>query len=152
MLARTVLSALAALLALLVPIGLLVDSFLLDPFILFVSAFAHRLIQDLALRRRWVGTRYVPTIAVLTLALFFAISVSLYFNLDWVAWLARDCGAASGRDWMINSGVFRFDAVEPGALTHAIAVVLFLFYPLWYLLGDRTGIALASRVTRPSPA
>ena len=73
------------------------------------------------------------------LALFLVVSIALYLNARWVAWLARVCGAESGRDWMLNSGVFHLDHEEAGAPTHVVSAAIFSTYPLWIRLGRRLG-------------
>ncbi|TMC49256.1 MAG: hypothetical protein E6J14_09330 [Chloroflexi bacterium] len=72
-----------------------------------------------------------------TVAVFVATSVSLYLNLEWTRGLWEACRAESGRDWMLNSGVFRFDHRRPPPWVHAVAAALFATYPLWPRLGRR---------------
>jgi hypothetical protein len=76
----------------------------------------------------------------LTIALFWLVSVSLYLNRAWTQPLARACRAEGGRDWMLNSGVFRFDHRAAGPCTHALSAAIFLTYPLWLRLGYRRGL------------
>ncbi len=71
------------------------------------------------------------------LATFLGTSIALYLNAPWTRWLWRLCRAESGRDWMINSGVTRFEHKSPGPAVHVAAVGLFVVYPLWYRLGER---------------
>lgn len=77
------------------------------------------------------------------LAVFLVTSVSLYANARWIHWLARLCRARSGRDWMLNSGVFSFDDERAGAPTHVVAAGIFLTYPLWIRLGRQAAARLA---------
>jgi hypothetical protein len=74
-----------------------------------------------------------------TVAAFWIVSVSMYLNRSWTDPIARACRAKSGRDWMLNSGVFRFDHRRAGPRTHAVAALLFLTYPLWLWLGFTRG-------------
>ena len=74
-----------------------------------------------------------------TMAGFWATSVSLYLDRRWTAPIWRACRAASGRDWMLNSGVFRFDHRRAGPATHAISALLFATYPAWLWLGHKHG-------------
>lgn len=69
------------------------------------------------------------------LTVFLVTSLSLYANARWVHWLARLCGARSGRDWMLNSGVFSFDPDRAGLFTHVVSMAIFATYPLWIRLG-----------------
>lgn len=71
------------------------------------------------------------------LATFLVMSIGLYFEAPFTRWLWRLCRARSGRDWMINSGVFRFDETAAGPRTHAMAVAIFATYPMWLRLGRR---------------
>ena len=71
------------------------------------------------------------------IAIFLATSVSLYLEAGWTRWLWRACRARSGRDWMVNSGVFRFDVEEPSRQMHLVSAALFATYPLWPALGRR---------------
>jgi hypothetical protein len=64
----------------------------------------------------------------------------MYLNRRWTDPLARACRAKDGRDWMLNSGVFRFDHRRAGRRTHALAAVIFLTYPAWLLAGYRRGM------------
>jgi hypothetical protein len=75
-----------------------------------------------------------------TVAGFWLVSVSMYLDQPWTRPLARACRAQNGRDWMLNSGVFRFDHRRAGPRTHVLAVLLFLTYPLWLALGYRRGL------------
>ena len=49
------------------------------------------------------------------MATFWAVSVSLYLNRRWTRPISDACRAEDGRDWMLNSGVFRFDHRNAGA-------------------------------------
>ena len=66
-------------------------------------------------------------------------SVSLYLNRRWTQPISEACRADDGRDWMLNSGVFRFDHRDPRPATHAASAALFASYPLWLWLGWRDG-------------
>ena len=79
-----------------------------------------------------------PLTAV-TVGVFLATSLSLYFNRPWTRWMWRLCRARDGRDWMLNSGVLRLDSRAAGPRTHAASAVLFATYPVWMWLGLRHG-------------
>lgn len=109
------------------------DSFLLDPILLLLTGLcAARLIA--ALPPRW-HARALRTLFAVTLAIYWITSVSLYFDLEWTRWLWQMCGATSGRDWMINSGVFHVDIQHIGWGTHLVGIAIFLTYPAWLALG-----------------
>lgn len=123
----------------LVLVGLAVDSFLIDPFLLMPTGIALRIIHEKRVAPK--SERWLRIAWVLYVLFFYSVSVSLYFDLAWVDPLAKWCGAASGRDWMINSGVFHLYKVgdEVSPLGHAISAALFALYPMWLLIGDRIG-------------
>jgi hypothetical protein len=72
-----------------------------------------------------------------TIGAFWAVSISLYANKRWTQPIWKLCRAEDGRDWMLNSGVFRFDHRRPSRATHAASAALFATYPLWLWLGWR---------------
>jgi len=72
-----------------------------------------------------------------TAGVFLAISISLYLDRPWTRPIWKACRAQSGRDWMLNSGVFRFDATKAGARTHRLSAAIFATYPMWLLWGLR---------------
>ena len=110
-------------------------SFLIDPPWLYANGHAYARLAPEPSR---------PTTAralgAATIASFWAVSVSMYLNRAWTGPLARACRASDGRDWMLNSGVFRFDHRRAGPRTHLVAALLFLTYPLWLRLGYRRGL------------
>ncbi len=118
------------------------DSFLIDPPWLVSIGYLYakatkRLVGDEEKRAR---VRRLLDLA--TIGAFYITSVSLYFNLEWTRWIWEMCRAKSGRDWMINSGVFRFDPDHVSPRGHALAAAIFATYPLWlrlgYLLAERS--------------
>ena len=78
-------------------------------------------------------------VGVGTMAVFWGVSVPLYLDRRWTRPIWRACGARSGRDWMINSGVLALDAEKVGPRGHAISAAIFPTYPLWLWLGIRRG-------------
>ena len=72
-------------------------------------------------------------------ATFFAVSIPLYLNADWTEPVWKPTGAKSGRDWMINSRVFRFEHEKPTWRTHAVSAAIFATYPMWLRLGIAVG-------------
>jgi hypothetical protein len=106
-------------------------SFLIDPPWLYATGRAYG---------RLVPNDKAPAARVLsrgTAGLFLGTSISLYLNLPWTRRIWEACRAQDGRDWMLNSGVFRFDFRRASPRTHAIAATLFLTYPLWLRLGEK---------------
>jgi hypothetical protein len=74
-----------------------------------------------------------------TMAVFWGVSIPLYLNARWTRPIWRLCGAQSGRDWMLNSGVLALDHEQPSPRTHALSAAIFATYPLWLWLGYRHG-------------
>jgi hypothetical protein len=108
-------------------------SFLIDPPLLYSGGCAYaRATRDADSSRACdvlVGAAFM--------AVFWGISVGLYLDQGWTRPVWRMCRAASGRDWMLNSGVFGFESRKPSARTHAIAGAIFATYPMWLWLGMR---------------
>jgi hypothetical protein len=71
------------------------------------------------------------------MALFWGVSVGLYLDQSWTKRIWKACRAESGRDWMLNSGVFRFDWRHVSPRTHRVSAGIFATYPLWLWLGMR---------------
>ncbi len=111
------------------------DSFLLDPPMLFGSGWlAARLTRRLRPGAREAVYR---TLRVGTITVFWVTSVSLYLNLPWTERIWKMVRAESGRDWMLNSGVFSFDHEHASAKTHAVSAAILATYPMWFEAGAR---------------
>lgn len=111
------------------------DSFLIDgPWLVSIGwllgKLTNRFQKDEAKNRkaRW-------SLGIVTMFVFWFTSISLYFNKEWTRWIWEMCKAESGRDWMINSGVFNFDHENVSTRGHFIAAVFFITYPLWLAAG-----------------
>ena len=108
-------------------------SFLIDPPLLYSGGRAYAR----ATRDADPSRARDAAVAASSMAIFWGISVGLYLERGWTRPLWKMCRAASGRDWMLNSGVFGFESRKPSARTHAIAGVIFATYPIWLWLGMR---------------
>lgn len=102
-------------------------SFLIDPPLLIAAGAA--------IERIAPSEDVADVLEVATVATFIGGSVGLYLNAEPTRWLWELCGAESGRDWMLNSGVFDLEHHNPPDRTHAAAAALFATYPLWPRLG-----------------
>ena len=71
------------------------------------------------------------------MVVFWGVSVGMYLDQGWTRPMWRLCRAESGRDWMLNSGVFRFQWRRRSRRTDVVAAVIFATYPLWLWLGIR---------------
>jgi hypothetical protein len=121
------------------------DSFLIDPFLLFADGLVLALLWERVWRGRY--SRALPLgVAALILVVFYSVSISLFFDLAWVDGFARACGAATGRDWMLNSGVFHFDyAAPPSTGVKLFAAACFASYIGWLALGAQVGSRIWAR-------
>jgi hypothetical protein len=54
--------------------------------------------------------------------------------MDWF-WLPFSPAITSGRDLMINSGIFNFESENTAGLIDALAFVQIALYPLWTYVG-----------------
>jgi len=111
------------------------DSFLIDgPWLLSIGFITgkilNKFVEDQDDKKR---ARFWITLA--TVVGFWITSISLYFNMEWVRWMWEMCGAESGRDWMINSGVFNFDHENVTTKGHLICALIFSTYPIWLMAG-----------------
>jgi len=111
------------------------DSFLIDGPWLFCIGWVLGKIVNASIADEDANAKTKRFLGLTTIAMFWITSVSLYFNMEWTRWIWEMCGAESGRDWMINSGVFNFDHENVGLKGHALAALLFLTYPLWLHAG-----------------
>lgn len=107
-------------------------SFLIDPPWLYATGRVYGRLMD----ERTPAARVAHTA---TAGVFLATSISLYLNLPWTRPIWERCSAEDGRDWMLNSGLFRIDHRRAGWRVHAAAATLFATYPWWLLLGERAG-------------
>ena len=109
-------------------------SFLIDPPWLYANG---RVYAALAPER--AQGRTAAAAGAATMAVFWAVSISLYLDKAWTGPVWRLCRAAGGRDWMLNSGVLRLDPDAAGPRTHAVSALLFASYPYWLWRGWRDG-------------
>jgi len=111
------------------------DSFLIDgPWLLSIGwimgKILNKAVEDADDRKKaQLG------LSIATIVIFYVTSISLYFNMEWTRWIWEMCGAESGRDWMINSGVFNFDHENVSGKGHVLAALMFTTYPVWLKAG-----------------
>ncbi len=72
-----------------------------------------------------------------TIAIFIGTSANLYLNKPQTKWMWKLMRAKSGRDWMINSGVFDFEYETVSVFGHMISILIFTTYPFWIKLGRK---------------
>ena len=128
--------------------GLIMDSFLLDvPALVILGA------AEVYACVRWIYKRTkrryaLPVMALCTLAIFWGWSLALYLELPGARWMWTMCGAESGRDWMINSGILNLNWQGAGVITHLISGALLMLYPFWLWLGVQVGFILFGRTEK----
>jgi len=104
-------------------------SFLVDPPMLVMTGAAiERLAPD---------ERAASRASTAVLGTFLVTSGALYTNARWIRPFWEACRAETGRDWMLNSGVFGFDHRRAGWPTHLLSLLIFTTYPWWLRLGRR---------------
>ncbi len=107
-------------------------SFLIDPPWLYATGRAYG-------RTMPEQGKAAEAVQTATIGAFLATSISLYLDLPWTRPIWRACRAASGRDWMLNSGVLGIDWRRAGMRTHLVSAAIFATYPLWLRLGISRG-------------
>jgi hypothetical protein len=110
-------------------------SFLIDPALLYAGGRTYKAVVPDEKRTPQTDAKLMAAY----MALFWGVSVGLYLDQRWTRPVWKACKAESGRDWMLNSGVFRFDWRKAGPRTHKVSAAIFATYPLWLWLGMRRG-------------
>ncbi|MBC7230348.1 MAG: hypothetical protein H5T74_08165 [Actinobacteria bacterium] len=113
------------------------DSFLIDPPWLVSLGYLYARGTERLVRDEEKRAKVRKFLDLATIGVFYVTSISLYFNLEWTRWIWEMCRAESGRDWMINSGVFHFDHENVSPRGHALCAAVFATYPLALKLGYR---------------
>jgi hypothetical protein len=111
-------------------------SFLIDPALLYAGGRTYAAVVPEEKRSPSGDAKLMAAY----MALFWGVSVGLYLDQRWTRPVWEACRAESGRDWMLNSGVFRFDWRKAGPRTHKVSAAIFATYPLWLWLGMRRGV------------
>jgi len=105
-------------------------SFLIDPPWLYATGRAYGQLMP----ERTPAARALHTA---TAGVFLVTSISLYLNRPWTRRIWEACRAQDGRDWMLNSGVFKIAHRRAGRSVHAASALVFATYPWWLRLGER---------------
>ena len=110
-------------------------TFLIDPALLIIFGYVSFVIGN-ALK----GKTKFPISNALVIFSFCTIiftSSSLYLNLGYMNffWLPFVPAVSSGRDLMINSGIFSFESINTAGLIDALAFLQIAIYPIWIYLG-----------------
>jgi len=110
-------------------------TFLIDPPLLIGLAMLSQYLgfKITSQKRRKVG----QILALFSLCIIMFTSSSLYLNMwyiDWF-WVPFQPAVTSGKDLMINSGIFSFESVNTVGLIDTLAAFQILLYPLWIYAG-----------------
>ncbi|MHA1864754.1 MAG: hypothetical protein ACTSWA_13360 [Candidatus Thorarchaeota archaeon] len=112
-------------------------TFLIDPALLIifslVSCWIGQIVKDKTTMQ--VG----KILSIFSLCVIIFTSTSLYLNLWYMDWFWQPFFplVTSGRDLMINSGIFNFESVNTSGLTDTLAAIQIILYPLWTYIGFR---------------
>jgi hypothetical protein len=125
-------------------------TFLIDP----------PLLVAFALLSCWIGRKVqnrtnAPVgqiLAWFSLCVILFTSTSLYFNLEFMDWFWQPFYpiVTSGRDLMINTGLFSIESVDTAGLIDALAVFQIAIYPIWTHLGLRLNARFVNTLSTPS--
>jgi hypothetical protein len=108
-------------------------SFLIDPALLYAGGRTYKALVPEEKRTATTDAKLMAGY----MTLFWGVSVGLYLDQRWTRPVWKACKAESGRDWMLNSGVFRFDWRKASPRTHKVSTAIFATYPVWLWLGMR---------------
>ncbi|MCZ7530215.1 MAG: hypothetical protein M5U31_07620 [Acidimicrobiia bacterium] len=117
-------------------------SFLLDPPMLVASG---------VLIERVVPEEKRDLAEAATMGTFIGISVALYLEAPGLGMFWKPFGSTSGRDFMVNSGVFSVNTDEAGWRTDVVSAAIYATYPLFLKLGRHIGRRSAARSVSPQP-
>ena len=110
-------------------------TFLIDPALLIIFGYVSFVIGN-ALKGK---TKFPVSnaLAIFSLCTIIFTSSSLYLNMGYVDffWLPFVPAVSSGRDLMINSGIFSFESINTAGLIDALAFLQIAVYPIWIYLG-----------------
>ncbi|TXT55324.1 MAG: conserved membrane protein of unknown function [Candidatus Thorarchaeota archaeon] len=110
-------------------------TFLIDPPLLFSFGFISYFIGAKVSDKTNMPIGKI--LAVFSLFTIIFTSSSLYLNMsymDWF-WIPFQPAVTSGKDLMINSGLFSFESTDTAGLIDALAAIQIALYPLWIYLG-----------------
>ncbi|TFG14648.1 hypothetical protein EU537_02985 [Candidatus Thorarchaeota archaeon] len=110
-------------------------TFLIDPFLLIgLTILSMRMGQK---AKPQDPRRIGKLLSLFSLVVIIFTSTSLYNNgwwMDWF-WIPLQPYATSGKDLMINSGIFAFESQNTQGLIDFLAYLQIALYPLWSFVG-----------------
>jgi hypothetical protein len=110
-------------------------TFLIDPPLLIFFGFITYSIGELCVNRTRLPVSQI--LAVFSVCTIIFTSSTLYLNLWFMNWFWQPFYpvVSSGRDLMINSGIFNFESENTTGLIDTLAFIQIALYPLWTYIG-----------------
>jgi hypothetical protein len=110
-------------------------TFLIDPALLIVFSLVSCWIGYIVRNKTVLPVGKILSIFSLCVIIF--TSTSLYLNMWYMDWFWQPFSplVTSGKDLMINSGIFHFESTTTTGLIVALAVIQIILYPLWTFIG-----------------
>ena len=110
-------------------------TFLIDPALLIIFGYVSFVIGNALKGKTKFPVSNALVIFILCTIIF--TSSSLYLNMGYVDffWLPFVPAVTSGKDLMINSGIFSFESTTTTGLIDALAFLQIAIYPIWIYLG-----------------
>ncbi len=110
-------------------------TFLIDPALLIIFGYVSFVIGN-ALKHK-TQLPISKALVIFSLCTIIFTSSSLYLNMGYVDffWLPFMPAVTSGKDLMINSGIFSFESTTTTGLIDALAFLQIAIYPIWIYLG-----------------
>ncbi len=112
-------------------------TFIMDPPLLLFLGYISLRIGD------WAKTKTKLPIGNLLLVFFIVsmmfMSTSMYLDMWWMDWFWTPFQpyTTSGKDMMINSGLFSFESTNTVGLIDTLAAIQIAIYPVWLYIGTR---------------
>ena len=110
-------------------------TFLIDPGLLIIFSIISYWIEGRVRERTTLPIGKI--LAIFSLCVIIFTSTSLYLNMWYMDWLWKPFTpiVTSGRNLMINSGIFGFESTNTQGLIDTLAAIQVCIYPLWTAIG-----------------
>jgi len=110
-------------------------TFLIDPPLLIIFGYVSFVIGNALIHKTQLPIS--KALVIFSLCTIIFTSSSLYLNMGYVDffWLPFVPAVSSGKDLMINSGIFSFESTNTAGLIDALAFLQIAIYPIWIYLG-----------------
>lgn len=120
-------------------------TFLIDPGLLIFFSIVSYWIEGLLKERTRLPVGKM--LAAFSLCVIIFTSTSLYLNMWYMDWFWQPFAPniTSGKDMMINSGIFSFESTNTQGLIDILAAIQICLYPLWTAIGVKVFSYLKNR-------